>query len=253
MTFTWVKAFLHKVEQFPDRLVQLSTAVFLVTTTKISCNSSCLNQTWISSANLLAQWLFDGSFRDQLNNYNATPVNNMSFATYGYVNQAIQFTANANNMLNVPYIPLSNTSFTIDMWLFITGLLNVQDHDIFSYCSQPTIYMCLHLTIRQNNSNYHLYLGFLNADCEGVTSLTLNIWIHAAFVFDITTLTQKIYLNGVLENSCNQTSAVTSAPANITIGYIPAFTTYANYYQVNDFLSNSLETQLTIKLFYFFT
>ena len=55
----------------------------------------------------------------------------MSFATYGYVNQAIQFTTNASNMLNVPYIPLSSTSFSIDMWLYITGLLNIQDHGIF--------------------------------------------------------------------------------------------------------------------------
>ena len=111
--------------------------------------------------------------------------------------------------------------------------------------------MCLHLTIRQSNSNYYLYLGFYAADCEGVTS-TLNKWIHAAFVFDLTTLTQKIYLNGVLENSCSQASAVTSAPVNITIGYIPALTS-GTYYQVNDFLSNSLETQLRMKLYYFFT
>jgi hypothetical protein len=213
--------------------------IIATTTTRLVCGSSCLNQTWTLSANLLAEWLFDGSYRDQMNNYNATPTNNMSFTTNGYINQAIVFSSNGNAMLTVPYIPLSYTSFTVDTWLYITGLLNVDHHSIFGYCSQASTYNCLHLTIRQNGSNYHLYLGFYWADCQGVTSLTLNTWIHAAFVFDLTTLTQQIYLNGVLENSCIQSSALTATPSDITIGYIPTLNTAGTYFQVNDFLSNT--------------
>jgi hypothetical protein len=128
------------------------------------------------------------------------------------------------------------------VWLYITGLQNVTDHGIFCYCSQITIYNCLYLTIRQTGSNYYLYLGFYQADCEGITPLTLNTWIHAAFVFDSTTLTQKIYRNGVLENSCTQASALTVTPTNITIGFLPLM--YATsggvaYFQVNNYLSNA--------------
>jgi hypothetical protein len=69
----------------------------------------------------------------------------------------------------------------------------------------------------------------------------MNTWIHAAFVFDSTTFTQKIYLNGVLENNCSQSSAITATTTNITIGYIPALNANNSmtYFQVNDFLSNS--------------
>ena len=189
-----------------------------------------MNQTWFSSANRLAQWLFDGNYRDQMNTYNATPTNTMSFATTGYLNQALQFASNGNVMLNIPYIPLSSTSFTIDVWLYVTGLVNINDNAIFGYCYQTVMYKCLHLTFRLSGSNYHLYFGFFHADCEGVTSIILNTWMHVAFVFDMTTLTQRIYLNGVLENSCTQSSAVTASPTGITIGFLPSFVSVA-YFQ----------------------
>jgi hypothetical protein len=172
-----------------------------------------------------------------MNTYNATPVNNMSFITNGYVKQAIQFANNSNEMLNVPYIPLSLTSFTIDMWLYITRLQNAHDHGIFSYCSQLAIYKCLHLTFHLNGTGYYLYFGFYNADCPGITPLTLNTWIHAAFVFDSTTLTQTIYLNGVVENSCTQLSAVTATPTNIILGFLPLVYAAGGsvaYFQVNN-------------------
>jgi hypothetical protein len=177
-----------------------------------------------------------------MNTYNATPMKNMSFITNGYVKQAIRFVNNSNQTLNVPYIPLSSTSFTIDMWLYITGLQNVTDHGLFCYCSQLVSYKCLYLTIRHNGTNYHLYFGFYNADCEGKTSLPLNTWIHAAFVFDSTTFTQTIYLNGVLENSCIQSSALNVTTTNVTIGFLPlmyATNGHVAYFQVNNYLFNS--------------
>lgn len=139
---------------------KIYSGITTTTTTRPAVNASCVNQTWISSANRLANWLFDGNYRDQMNNYNATPTNNMSFITTGYVNQALRFAANTNSMLNVPYIPLSLTSFTIDVWLYMTGLLNVQNHGIFGYCYATSAYQCLHLVIRLTNGNYHLYFGF---------------------------------------------------------------------------------------------
>lgn len=209
------------------------------TTTNFPCNASCINQTWIVPNNRLAQWLFDGSYRDQMNNYNVTPTNTMSFTSNvnGYVKQAIIFYPNANVVLVGPLISLSSTSFTIDAWLYITELVNTYDHGIFGYCSQLLLHKCLHLTIRRSDSVYHLYMGFFHADCEGVTSLSLNTWIHAAFVFDSTTLTQKIYLNGLLEKSCTQSSAITATTTSFTIGYIPLMNTDngMTYYRVSDF------------------
>jgi hypothetical protein len=111
------------------------------------------------------------------------------------------------------------------MWLYITGLENGSWTGLFEYCSQLAPYQCLFLTIISNGPISLLYFGFFAADCPGIRLLTLNTWIHVAFVFDLTTLTQNIYLNGMLDNSCMQSSALTGTPTSITIGYLPMFET----------------------------
>ncbi|CAF1554949.1 unnamed protein product [Adineta ricciae] len=202
------------------------TTLTTTTTTTCLCNSTYTNETWNSTANRLAQWSFDGDYRDQMNNYNATPVNNMSFITTGYVRQGLRFVANTNSMLNIPHIPLVSTSFTIDMWIYITGLSNTLEHGLFGLCSAAASYRCLHLSIRQNDANYYLYFAFYNSDCTGVTSLMLNTWMHAAYVFDFTTLKQMIYLNGVSDTTCTASSYPTSSTTTgVTIGFIPLIAT----------------------------
>ncbi|CAF1373515.1 unnamed protein product [Adineta steineri] len=166
-----------------------------------------------------------------MNNYNATPTNNiMSFTTSGYVNQALIFNASSNPKLTTSYIPLQSSSFTIDTWLYITTLTSdTTTIAIFSICPVLTYDECLMCVIRQVNSAFYLFLGFYYDDCAGNTSLTVNTWIHAAFVFDLTTLTQKVYLNGVLDSTCNVSSAYTGGTSNTTIGHIPAYTPYIGY------------------------
>ena len=156
-------------------------------------NSSCLNRTWNSATNRLAHWLFDADYRNQLNNYNTTPYSPMSFTTNGYVNQAIIFTYSNISMLIAPYLPLSNSSFTVDMSLYITHLrADMNNHAVFGICSQYLGFKCLHLILRRVFSNFVLSLNFFYNDCRGVTALTLNTRIHAAFAFDSVTLMQKV-------------------------------------------------------------
>ena len=161
--------------------------LFLATTTANICSTSCLYQTWISSAGLLAKWTFDGTFHDQTNNYNATPVNSPTFITNGYVGQALLLNATANQYLYTPYIPLINTSFTIELWLYPTRFANPTDHSILGLCTNLSNNQCLHLTIRNSTGSYHLYMSFSGDSCVSNRSVSLNQWMHAAFVFDWTT------------------------------------------------------------------
>ncbi|CAF0839620.1 unnamed protein product [Adineta steineri] len=214
------------------RQVRAPPADRLLTTTKPLFNCSCLNQTWISSSNRLAQWLFDGNLFDQMNNYNMTSTKPVSYTSSGYNQQAVIFASNNNFTLVTPYMPLSSVSFTIDTWLFITALSNKTTYSIFSLCYQMATNQCLILGIRQS----YLYMSFFPDQCSGVTQLKLNTWIHVAFVFDLSTLTKLIYLNGVLENSCSS-SSILSIPTstNITIGRIPLLT---SIYNVTSFQGN---------------
>ncbi len=209
------------------------------TTTPYDCNSTCLNQTWQSSTNLISEWLFDETFNDALGNYDATSKNNVSFTTQGYIQQAAVFTLNASQMLVAPYMPIVNSSFTVETWIYITELVNTLDQCIFGLCHVATSHQCLHLTIRQAGADYYLYLGFYDADCQGITPLTLNTWIHAAFVFDMASMRQFIYLNGILETYCTVSSSLNiTTPSSVTIGDIPSLPPSGSYkyFQVTAFL-----------------
>lgn len=213
-----------------------STTTSTTTTTALVCSNSCLNQTWISSANRYARWLFDGNFIDQTRTYNLTSTNGVSFTTSGYVGQAAVFTLDAQQLLTGPNIPLQNTSFTIDFWFYITFLRAIQDHGFFDICSQTATRQCLHLTIRRTNGSYNLYLGFFGDDLVGVTPLQLNRWYHATFVFDFPARQQSIYLDGILERTRTSGGTLQLGNQSTLIGYLSPLLVYSpnNYFLVSD-------------------
>jgi hypothetical protein len=182
----------------------------------------------------LAKWLFDGTFNDVMNTYNATPIQTPTFVPNGYVNQALSFNAAALQSLSTPYIPLAYISFTVEAWLKPTAFPNLIDHSILGLCPSASAHLCLYLVIRKIVSNYYLYFGLFADDCQGNTSLTSNQWIHVAFVFDITTLTQSIYLNGLLDNRCTVSAPFMANMGSVTIGTVPSLipTNNVNFFQV---------------------
>ncbi len=222
--------FIKIVRLFNQKIVFLSLATIIPTTV---CSCLCANESIIFDSGFLARWTFDNTLTDITNVYNATSYNNPSFVINGYVNQALFFNASLNQSLSAPYIPLAYTSFTIEVWLQPTLFPNVEDHSILGLCPNSAPNQCLHLVIRQINSNHYLYFGFFADDCQGNTPVTLNQWIHAAFVFDITTLTQSIYINGILDNSCTASSPIIATTGSVTIGTVPGIIPLdnMNFYQ----------------------
>ena len=185
----------------------------------------------------MADWLFDGDLIDQTATFNGTPFNSPSFITNGYVNQALSLNASRNQSIYTSYIPLANSSFTVEIWLYPTGYPNIKDHSILGLCLSRTTSLCLHLTIRNSSSSYYLYMGFMNNDCSSSHTVPLNTWTHAAFVFDVTTLKQSVYMNGVLDRGCTALLPIMVTTGNVTIGTIPvlAGTADINVFQVNLF------------------
>ena len=164
--------------------------------------------------------------------------------TNGYVNQAAFFNASAIQSLVAPYIPLAYTSFTVEVWLKPSFSSGHTDYSILGLCPFAAAYECLHLVIRNIGSNYYLYLGFFGDDCQGNTALTANQWIHAAFVFDATTLTQSVYLNGKLDNNCTASSPINASTGVVTIGTVTNMIPIMNinFYEVRIFLREYIET-----------
>ncbi|CAF0712116.1 unnamed protein product [Adineta steineri] len=191
-----------------------TTKTTSTTTTRLYCGQSCLNETWINSSSDLALWPFDGSYNDTTSGYNGSPSLNQPTFVTGYFNQACSFNTSAKQALYTSFIPLNNISFTIETWIKPTGYPNPTDHGIVGLCPIEAGNRCLHITIR----NTKLHFGFYSNDCEGSTTISLNQWIHTAFVFDLKTKIQTIYLNGFQDGQNSGSSALLVTSGNFTIG-----------------------------------
>jgi hypothetical protein len=149
---------------------------FLVITSTFippQCNTSRLNQTWISSTSLLARWQFEGSYVDQTNLYNGTPSTSRPTFVQGFVGQAVSFTASSSQLLSTSYIPLVNRSFTVDGWFYPTGFPGSGDNTIVGICpSTSGTSPCLHIVIRHSPSTMtHFHFGFYGDDVDGTLSV----------------------------------------------------------------------------------
>jgi len=198
------------------------------TTTSVYCGQSCLNQSWIDSSGVIASWPFDGSYFDTTGVYNGIISGNLPTFATGYVGQAALFNASDQQAVYTSFIPLNNVSFTVQAWIQPTDYLNQTDLSIVGLCLSEVTSSCLHINIR----NTKLYFGFYYNDDQGATTILLNQWIHAAFVFDVTTMKQTIYLNGFQDGQHTASNVLGVTAGNFTIGTNQAVHYPNNYFQV---------------------
>jgi hypothetical protein len=106
----------------------------------------------------------------------------------------------------------NSSSFTIEVWIYPISLTTA-DYGLFGQCQSNSTNMCMYFLVR----NSKLCCGFHNTDLLGVTTLSMNTWYHVACVYNLATLTQQVYVNGVLDAS--QSSApFQGSSGNTTIG-----------------------------------
>ena len=115
-------------------------------------------------------------------------------------------------------ISLFGISFSIDAWIYRTAFPNPLDQSIFGICPFLANDECLYLTIRKISFYYNLYFGLFGDACPGSALLTPNTWTHVAFVFEVNSRTQSIYINGQLD-----------ATRTATIGNIPMLSSNSSY------------------------
>lgn len=83
-----------------------------------------------------------------------------------------------------------------------------------SMCESPSDDLCLILSIRKNST----YFAFWGNDCWSSTIVDINQWHHFAFIYDYTTSTQYVYLDGDLGCVHNQSRPFLGNSGAITIG-----------------------------------
>ncbi|CAF4850328.1 unnamed protein product [Rotaria socialis] len=82
------------------------------------------------------------------------------------------------NILTPPFLNMAYASFTLRAWFD----QDTQDH-------------FLHIGVR----NQRIYIGFYNDNTQGYQTLLPYVWYHMAYIYDYLTLTQYVYINGVLD------------------------------------------------------
>ncbi|CAF3450355.1 unnamed protein product [Rotaria socialis] len=166
---------------------------------------------------VIAFWPFDNNTLDLYGAYDGTLIGNGSYTTsflgYGaalnFVQSSSQFVSIASSQLL-----LNSRSFTIEAWIYLRGSA-VTDYGIFGQCPSTSANLCFDFMTRSNR----LYCAIYNNSVQGGSTLTLNTWYHVACVYDASTQTQSVWLNGVVDGS-SSASAYQDTSGTTTIGAI---------------------------------
>ena len=197
-------------------IIFLNQSEITITTIQSTSSSSLIN----------LFWSFDGNLNEKNLNYNSISINNVSFVSPGITGygSAVCFNASRSQYIIVnttTNLNLSFNSFTFELWVYPYSLPS-GDRGLIGQCQSLSNNICLHSTIRSSNTR----ISFYGNACLGSTVIVINKWYHLTFVYNYLTLTQFIYINGVLE--CNHTS---SPPLQITnLTYIPLTIGYTSPY-----------------------
>jgi len=168
-----------------------------------------------------AIWSLDGSAADANNTYIGTVTGGTyTNATYFGIGYALSLTgAGSYALISSPFFNLSYTSFTIEAWIYLTSIAS--DNIIFSQCCTGCQDQCIVVGVQTGK----IYMGMPLNNVYGTTILLVNTWYHVAYVYDYSTFTQSVYLQGILEGTktsvdpyTGQTGSIMFGAVNLTVG-----------------------------------
>lgn len=147
-----------------------------------------------------ATWTFDGTANDLYGGFNGSLSTNAAYSvtTYFGIGSTLLLSSALNPAPFVsiasPYFNLSYRSFTVEAWILLYTIPG--DNVVFSQCEcGGCIGRCLSLAVR----NGRLYMAFSLNVLLGTTVMLSNVWYHIAFVYDYSSRTQLVYLQGNLD------------------------------------------------------
>jgi hypothetical protein len=165
--------------------------------------TTCIGQeTPYHSSIISVLYTFDGNVNDMSGYYSGTLLGTPLpwFITNAYVgSQTINFYATYYEYVQIPYIALSQQTFTLQIWVLVYyPLIFPSDYGIFGQCDSNSV--CFILTVR--NARITLSFDSMNANNNtlvGSTVLNVYNWYHVSIVYDATLSQQQIYVNGRID------------------------------------------------------
>ncbi|CAF4243469.1 unnamed protein product, partial [Adineta steineri] len=197
-------------------------------------------------------WAMENNVADSISNLSGTTINSPTFYAQGINGgYALKLIRSSNQYITIPtYQSFVSTSFTVEMWMYPTSFSSGNSYGLFGQSASSTTDQDLALSI----GGTVLRLSFWNDDVNSGTTLSANTWYHVAFVYDYSSRTQIIYINGVQDVSRSSAGPYLGASGAITIGniydngnypfdgYIDQVTLYMNARSASDILSDATLT-----------
>ncbi|CAM4773690.1 unnamed protein product [Rotaria magnacalcarata] len=206
-----------------------------------------------------AYWPFDNNALELYNTGidgtpSGSPTYTTSFLGYG---AAMSLTRSSSQYVYITptIIPFNSRSFTVEAWIYPISFSTSNDYGIMGQCQVTSTNFCFHFIVRNNN----LYFAFYSNDLQGGTTLTMNVWQHVACVYDLTTGTQQVWLNGNLDGSRSASAysglwGITTIGATFQSGSITAFNGYIDNVRYTSIAKNSTEilSDANLQVYYSF-
>ncbi|CAF0796535.1 unnamed protein product [Adineta steineri] len=187
---------------------------------------------------------------DSISNLSGTTVNSPIYVNGG-INGGyrVRLIHDNDQYITIPtYQSFVSTSFTVEMWIYPTSL--DFSYGLFSQYESFTQDHYLYFML----SGGKLKMSFWSDNVISGTTLSTYAWYHIAFVYDYSSRTQIIYINGVQDISRSSAGPYLGASGTISIGnynngidhpfngYIDQVTLYMNARSASDILSDATLT-----------
>ena len=121
------------------------------------------------------------------------------FAQTGIAGSTVYLNSFSNQYISIPYVNLSQQSFTFQIWFAYYFDNTTMDLTLFSQCGFNDN-ICFRLSIRENR--FALSFDATNPNGKiliGSSAIPYNIWNHVTVVYDAVSYKQLIYLNGRID------------------------------------------------------
>ncbi|CAF0898264.1 unnamed protein product [Adineta steineri] len=202
-----------------------STSATTLPTTSTSTSTTTLPTTSTSTTSAVAYangnysfWPMENNAVDIISGLNGESINSPTYVTPSITGSgyALQLIRNSKQYIQIPiFKSFVNTSFTVEMWIYPTTLLNGNYYfGLFTQYDGATKDHSLQMMIR----GLQLTLDFYGGGVNGATSLTTKTWYHVAFVYDYPSKTQIVYLNGYQDGSRSPAGPYLGTSGSINIG-----------------------------------
>jgi uncharacterized delta-60 repeat protein len=233
-----------------------------ISTTSIQANSVNFGNSTVTLYNDNQYYSETGVIFDSLNEHNSLVTATKNYSSYFTYTPSLEYITVLQNA--APYINLSNSSFTIECWIwpeesYSTQLVWPEGNGSSNRWPQPRISLISKKStfdVRSKTTNWELFLepwtsypGFNNGTNNYISSTKVlpKTWNHIAATFDNSSTTLTIYLNGanVLQTSMSGVSHTNNVQLMIGDyfkGYIKDVRIVKNAVVYNSTFENSLPT-----------